>query len=256
MNQLFYRETGQGSPLLILHGLFGTSDNWHNVARVLAQGNRKVILADLRNHGLSFHDNEFTYEAMANDVARLINTLQIAPVDLIGHSMGGKVAMQLAIDHPGLIQNLIVADIAPKPYPVHHHQIIQGLKAIPVGALNNRKEADDKLAQYVQEAGVRQFLLKNLTRAKSGGYAWKMNLPVISEQIENVGAAMPDGLTVDLPTLFIRGGKSDYIRDEDEGHISRLFSNYQIHTLAGAGHWVHAEQPQAFISAVTKFLNQ
>lgn len=256
MKQLFFREVGQGSgtPLLILHGLFGTSDNWHNIARNFAEDGHHVVVADLRNHGLSFHDDTFTYPAMAEDVARLITHLGLPKANIIGHSMGGKVTMHLALDYPELLHRIVVADIAPKAYPVHHHQIIAGLQAMPVQAIKSRKEADDALAQYVPEAGVRQFLLKNLARDKAGGYNWKMNLPVIISQIENVGQALPAGNTIDLPALFIRGGKSDYILDEDEALLARHFSQYSLQTLANAGHWVHAEQPAAFLAMVKAFL--
>lgn len=251
--KLAYQETGEGEPIIIFHGLFGSSDNWLSIAKELSE-TYKVYLPDLRNHGDSPHAEEFTYAAMAEDIATFIEQHQIKNPIVVGHSMGGKAAMRFAVEHPKLLKKLVVVDIAPRYYPPHHQVILEGLKAIDIQNLKSRKEADNTLSEYVSELGVRQFLLKNLGRSKGGGYEWKLNLPVIDSKIENVGEALSDDKSFDKPTLFINGTTSNYIKKEDEGMISKIFPNSKIEPIRGAGHWVHAEKPEEFLEVLLSFI--
>ena len=250
--QLFYREQGQGKPLIILHGLFGSSDNWLTVTKKLSE-EYKIFLVDQRNHGRSPHADEFTYSAMAEDLNEFFKQHNIESANLIGHSMGGKVAMNFAMRYPSMVDSLIVADIGPKYYPRHHDTIIQGLKSINLTETPNRMAADNALAEYVPELEVRQFLLKNLAR-EGESFVWRINLSVIERDIENVGEALSKGKSFDKPTLFIRGGRSKYILDDDQNLIKELFPNSSIETIPDAGHWVQAEAPTEFITLVLDFL--
>ncbi len=252
--KLSFREMGAGEPLIILHGLFGSSDNWLSIAREL-EGQYKIYLVDQRNHGDSPHSNEFTYAAMAADLKDFIEEHEIKAPVVMGHSMGGKTAMKFAVTYPELLKKLIVVDIAPRYYPVHHDVILEGLQSIDVAKLESRRDADKALAGYVPELGVRQFLLKNLGRNSAGGYEWKVNLLVISDQIENVGEALGENERFEKPVLFINGANSGYIKKErDESLIQQIFPKAKIETIAGAGHWVHAEKPAAVIEKVRTFI--
>ena len=253
MGDLFYREIGEGTPIIILHGLFGASDNWMSIGKLLGE-NYKIYLLDQRNHGNSIKSDAFDYETMAADVSTFIEENQINSPIILGHSMGGKVAMNLAIKYPEKISKLIIADIGPKAYPVHHQVILEGLNAINPARIQSRKEADEILANYVKTKGIRQFLLKNIGRKESGGFEWKINLPIITEKIENVGEPLNTKSMFEKPTLFIRGENSNYILDEDVALIHTIFTNSRIETIKNAGHWLHAEQPQAFINIVSQFL--
>lgn len=252
--KLNYKMIGEGEPLIILHGLFGSSDNWISIARKLGD-RRKVFLIDQRNHGDSPHSDEFTYEAMSADLKEFTVEHSISNFDLIGHSLGGKTAMLFATQYPKMVNSLIVVDIAPKYYSVQHDTIIEGLNSIDLSTLQSRNEADILLANYVPLLGVRQFLLKNLKRTTSG-FAWKINLQVIEKEIAEVGNAIPDKAHFDKPTLFIRGDLSNYILDEDMELIHKHFSSANLITINNASHWVHAEQPSAFLEEVTTFLNR
>ena len=251
---LFYREVGQGSPIVILHGLFGSSDNWLSIAKVLGES-YKVYTVDQRNHGQSPHDDQFDYQAMAIDLKDFLLAHDIHNPIIIGHSMGGKVAMQFAVDNPDMLAQLVVVDIAPKSYPIHHDMILKGLDALPLSTIKSRGEADQHLSAYVSEIGTRQFLLKNIAR-DSTGFSWKINLPVIKDNIENVGEGLPDGDLFDKPTLFINGRKSNYIKEDDAPKILQHFPNATLHTIDNAGHWVHAEQPEEFLKTLSAFLQK
>ena len=252
MQQLYHRELGEGDPLIILHGLFGTSDNWLTLGRRYAE-KHKVYLLDQRNHGQSFHDDDFSYEAMATDLERFMTHYKIEEANLLGHSMGGKTAMTFATTRPQRVKKLIVADMGPQFYPVRHHAILKALFSIDLKNLYSRKEADEKLGELIPETGIRQFLLKNLARTPEG-FGWKMNLPVIASEIEQVGKGLNQNSSYKQPALFIRGGRSDYIRDTDLNLIHSIFGNSEVKTLEGAGHWLHAEKPRAFFDITTQFL--
>jgi len=249
---LFFRKTGEGSPIIILHGLFGSSDNWLSIARVLGESHT-VYSLDQRNHGQSEHSDYFSYEIMAEDLREFIVEHNIQNPVIIGHSMGGKVAMQFAVDHADMLKKLIVVDIAPKSYPVHHDTILEGLNSINMQTLASRNEADEQLSKYVPEIGTRQFLLKNIART-SEGFAWKINLPVIETGIEQIGVGLEPNANYNGDTLFIRGRNSNYIKDEDQATLKHYFPNSELVTIENAGHWVHAEQPETFLTAIKAFI--
>ncbi|GAB3828189.1 alpha/beta fold hydrolase [Hymenobacter jeollabukensis] len=258
MLQLNFREQGQGRPLVILHGLFGTLDNWQTLARQWA-AHFRVILVDLRNHGRSPHAAEHTYALMAEDVLGLFDQLQLpADTTLMGHSMGGKVAMRFALDHPERVRQIIVVDIAPRFSDMEHQDdVIEGLNALDFAGIENRQQADDALARHIRQPDVRQFLLKNLYRREDNAFAWRINLPVLTAGVAALGEEITAAQPFLKPALFIRGGKSDYVNADDKLHgIPALFPNSQVETIVDAGHWVHAEKPQEVFELVTAFVNQ
>lgn len=252
--KLNVRKTGTGKPLIILHGLFGSADNWMSIAKELSES-YTLYLVDQRNHGDSEHSDDWNYQVMAEDIVELMDDEGLEKAFVMGHSMGGKTAMFLALKYPARVEKLIVADIAPRYYPVHHQKILEGLNAIDLERISSRKEADDKLAEHIDEAGIRQFLLKSLTR-KEGKFAWKVNLPVITEKIEIVGEALTGDSSFDQPTLFMGGANSNYIQDKDKADIDRYFPNSHLIYIKDAGHWLHAEQPAAVIETVKSFLGE
>ncbi|MFM9838395.1 MAG: alpha/beta fold hydrolase [Cyclobacteriaceae bacterium] len=251
--KLFYRQAGQGQPLIILHGLFGSSDNWYSLSKVFSES-FTVYTVDQRNHGQSPHSDEFDYKLLTEDLEEFLQEHAIKDPIVIGHSMGGKTAMNLAIKNPSLIQKLIVVDIAPKSYPVHHDQILDGLTAIPIATLASRNEADTILAKFVPELDVRQFLLKNLSRNSNGKFEWKINVSAIEKHIEEIGQGMQYEGTFAKPTLFIKGARSNYFKPGDDELILKLFPAAKMTTL-DTGHWVQAEKPQEFVQSVLNFLN-
>ncbi|MDQ3534415.1 MAG: alpha/beta fold hydrolase [Bacteroidota bacterium] len=251
--ELFFREFGQGYPIIILHGLFGSSDNWLTLGKKFAEYN-KVYLVDLRNHGSSFHDEEFNYKVMAEDILQLYKNQKIDDAIVLGHSMGGKVAMTFAQQNLEKVSKLIVADISPAAYPLRHDVIVETLAAVKIEDISTRQEADLQLQQFIPEVEIRQFLLKNLTRNKDGNFKWKLNLPIIERDIDNVGEPVSTGQVFPKPTLFIKGGRSKYILDKDLPLMNKIFPNHQLITMPGAGHWLHAEQPEAFYSIVKDFI--
>ena len=252
--KLFSRVLGQGEPMIVLHGLFGSSDNWLTQAKLLAN-HFKVFSLDLRNHGQSPHSDEFDYPSMAKDLEEFIDTNGLHEPVIIGHSMGGKAAMNFAVAHPGKLSKLIVVDIAPKAYNLEHYTIAEGLKAIPLDTVFSRNEADEILAQHVPEPDVRQFLLKNLQRKSEGGFTWKINLPVITNKLTNIGVDLQFPGSFNKPTLFIRGSKSNYIRDSDWDRITEVFPAAELKSM-DTGHWVQAEKPQEFADLVMQWLTK
>lgn len=251
--KLFHRILGEGDPLFILHGLFGSSDNWLTLGRQFSD-NYQVVLVDLRNHGQSPKSELWDYPAMAADIYQLSKNLGFNKINLLGHSMGGKVGMTLADTYPDLLKKLIVADIAPRFYPIRHRQIIDGLLSINMDQIINRREADEQLANFVSVPGIRMFLLKNLEKNDAGGFRWKLNLEVINNHLENVGQATLPTKVISIPTLFIRGINSDYVTDEDIMEIRKYYSNSMVESIGNAGHWLHAEQPVAFMTTALEFL--
>lgn len=251
--KLNFKKTGTGKPLVILHGLFGSADNWFSIAKELEK-DFTLYLVDQRNHGDSPHSEEWNYEVMVEDLKELIDEEGLDKIYLMGHSMGGKTAMNFAVEYPERVDRLIVADIAPRYYEVHHQTILEGLNSIKLDQIKSRKEADDQLAKYIDEVGIRQFLLKSLGR-NSEGFVWKINLPVITGNIEEVGEELDSDGKYEGPTLFLGGSNSNYIRQEDLPDILEHFPNYQIEFVQDAGHWLHAEKPEAVIQEVRRFLN-
>jgi esterase len=254
--KLFFRKSGEGKPVVILHGLFGLSDNWQTLGKQLAQNGFTVYLVDLRNHGNSPHSNEFNYDVLSKDVLELIEQENITNPTLLGHSLGGKTAMQFALHYPEKISSLIVVDIAPRYYEPHHQKVLNGLFSVDLNVIQSRGEAEKILASKIADVGTRQFLLKNLYWKESNKLDWKFNLKGIADTIENVGKEIKAENTFDKPTLFIKGEKSNYINDFDTTAIKKLFPESTILTAAGAGHWVPAESPVWFLESVLVFLNQ
>jgi len=251
--KLNYKKLGNGEPIIILHGLFGSLDNWLTVAKELSES-FEVYLVDQRNHGQSPHSEEFNYQVMADDLAEFIKDHDINNASIIGHSMGGKTAMKFALQHTDLWDKLVVVDISPKAYPVHHDTILEGLNSIDLENLKSRGDADKQLEKHISDFGTRQFLLKNLARTNEGGFKWKINLPVIEENIEIIGEGMEEKLVIEKDVLFVRGEKSDYIQDEDNILIVQHFPNSKVETIKGAGHWVHAEKPDELLKLLVSFL--
>jgi esterase len=252
--KLFFRVYGEGQPIIILHGLFGSSDNWLPQAKILST-KYKVFIVDQRNHGQSPHDDAFDYDSMVSDLLEFVDDHQLKDPIIIGHSMGGKTAMNFALKHPGKLQKLIVVDIAPRQYDLEHYIIADGLNAIPINTITSRVEADQALSNYVHEPDTRQFLLKNLQRKAEGGFTWKINLPIISEKLSNVGVDLQISGVFDKPTLFIRGSRSSYIRDDDRKRIKEIFLKSTLITM-DTGHWVQAEKPQEFVEIVMQWLTK
>ena len=249
---LHYGEQGDGAAtVLLLHGLFGSGDNLGALARSLAADHR-VISADLRNHGRSPHSPTMSLAELAGDVLALLDALAIDRAHVVGHSLGGKVAMQLALTAPHRIERLVCADIAPVQYAPHHQGIFAGLRAVDLSALKQRGDADLLLARYVEELPVRQFLLKSLYR-DDAGFHWRFDLQSLIANYDEVLAA-PKGRPFEGPVLFIKGGSSDYLLPEHADRLRTLFPNFKLKIIEGTGHWLHGEKPVVFNKLVRDFL--
>ncbi|MEM7655493.1 MAG: alpha/beta fold hydrolase [Bacteroidota bacterium] len=251
--KLHFKSFGQGPAVIILHGLFGSLDNWVSLGRQLAE-DFSVYLVDQRNHGRSPHDDEWNYELMAEDLAEFMEDQGVLQAHLIGHSMGGKTVMQFAGMNPYQIDKLIVADMAPVVYSPHHTSIIEALNSVPVGDIKNREEADEWLQKGIEEWGVRQFLLKGLGRNKAGGFRWKFNLRVLSDLYPNVLETVSMDHPFDGPTLFLYGGTSTYVLPDYHPTVRELFPAVEFVEMPEAGHWLHADDPQGFLQEVRRFL--
>ena len=249
--KLHYRKYGEGQPLIILHGLFGSSDNWQTLGKKFAE-NFEVYLVDQRNHGHSPKSNEFNYQLLSDDLYKLITDLELENITLIGHSMGGKTVMHFAQEHPLFIKKLIVVDIGPKAYPMHHDIILAGLNSLDLSTIKSRGQADKQLSKFIEDIGVKQFLLKNLYWIEKGQLGLRINIPVLEKKMPDIVAAIPDKI-VETHTLFIRGEKSNYIVEDDFQNIYDQFPNSEIETIYDAGHWVHAENPFSFYNMVLEF---
>ena len=253
--ELHFRQFGERTarPLLLLHGLFGSSANWLGIARRL-QDRYRLILPDLRNHGRSPHTQRMDYPAMAKDILQLLARLEIPTTHIIGHSMGGKVAMWLALTQPERVDRLVVVDVAPVAYAHRFETIFAGLQAIDLGCLSDRREADRQLAGQVESKQVRGYLLQNLVK-QADGWAWRLNLPILKRAIATL-AGFPDPGAMSFPgdALFIYGGNSNYVQSEHVAAIRNGFPFARLRSVAGAGHWVYADQPDGFIHALDAFL--
>lgn len=245
---------GRGKPMLILHGFLGMGDNWKTLGKQFSTLGFQVHLIDQRNHGRSFHSKNFNYDVMANDLEVYCEFHELKAIILLGHSMGGKTAMMFAAQQPNLVSKLIVADIAPKFYPIHHDDILNGLSELNFDTLKTRKEADQILSAYVPDFGTRQFLLKNLYWVTPDRLGMRINLEVLKTHVAEVGEALPEQLSFEKATLFLRGDKSEYISTEDESSIRTQFPLSKIETISNAGHWLHAENPREFYSVVERFI--
>ncbi|MCJ9427603.1 alpha/beta fold hydrolase [Kordiimonas marina] len=250
--QLYFRERGAGAPLVMLHGLFGSADNLGGIARIL-ESDFRVIAPDLRNHGRSPHDDHMSYPLMAADVLALMDSLGLEKVHLFGHSMGGKTAMQLALNAPDRVSKLVVGDIAPVAYGHHHSRILEGMRAVADAGDMSRSDAEKILSTYVDEPDVLSFLLTNWRRQDDGTQGWRLNLDAIERDYMEIAAANTGGPFMG-PTLFVRGGNSDYVQAEHREAILRLFPNASVRTVEGTGHWLHAEKPDLVARIVNRFL--
>ncbi|MDY7396261.1 alpha/beta fold hydrolase [Aureibaculum sp. 2210JD6-5] len=244
---------GKGEPLLILHGFLGMGDNWKTLAKKFSE-HYEVHLIDQRNHGRSFHSEEFSYELMVEDSLRYIEHHKLKSVNTIGHSMGGKTAMLFAVTHPDKVNKLIVADIGPKFYPRHHDTILEGLSAIDFSEQKTRGEVEEVLKEYIPEWGVRQFLLKNVYWKNKEQLAFRFNLEALKENIDEIGTPLPTLAAFNGETLFLRGENSGYITDNDVALIETHFPKALVKTVKNAGHWLHAENPTDFYDYVVSFL--
>jgi len=254
MPELHYTSDGEGEPLVVLHGLFGSGRNWQSHVRQFASRFR-VINVDLRNHGQSFHADEMNYPAMATDVAALLQQLELESCRVLGHSMGGKVAITLAFNHPALVARLVIADIAPVSYLHHYDDLIDPILALPLDQIESRTQADHLLRPHIPEDSLRVFLMQNLVR-QADGWRWRVNWRTIQRDMEYLTGfdEMPADWRVDVPTLFIRGARSDYIGDTEIEVIRQRFGDVEIATIENAGHWLHAENPAEFSRKVLGYL--
>ena len=251
---LFRQVFGEGQPLIILHGLFGSGDNWLTHARLLSDRYR-VFLVDQRNHGRSPHHPDMSYPHMAADVIGLMAEEGLRDVILVGHSMGGKTAMHVAREFPHLLDRLVVVDMGIKAYPPHHDRIFEGLFAAHAETASSRSEVQSRLAPFVDDPATLQFLMKNVYWTEPGKLAWRFNLPVLRNSIQHILAAIPDEPVVHTPTLFMRGALSGYIREEDYRAITAIFPDSVFTVLEGAGHWPHAEVPERFLEELREFID-
>jgi len=251
--RLHHKSYGAGRPLVILHGLFGSLNNWQTLAKRLGE-HFNVFTVDLRNHGHSPHSSVFTYEAMAEDVRDLLLGDGLSPASLIGHSMGGKAAMQLALNFPDLVDRLVVVDIAPKQYPPAHDGLMDAMGALDLEAYTTREEIDRALAGRVPATAVRQFLLTNLRRDETGVYRWKINFEVIRANSGELNRAQTADMPFEKPALFLSGERSSSITPGDHPAIMRLFPRARFQAINAAGHWVHVDAPDEFLRVVLGFL--
>ncbi len=255
MEVLHSRIIGEGKPLCILHGFLGMSDNWKTLGNKYANEGFEVHLIDQRNHGKSFHDPNFNYDILALDLVHYLRHHRLDKISLIGHSMGGKTAMQMACSQPELVERLLVADIAPKYYPPHHNAIIDALNGLSTEALQSRKGAERALAEDITDVGTRQFLLKNLYWITKEQLGFRCNLAVLSTKMEEIGENISATALYNGPTLFLKGDRSEYVVEADYPEIKRHFPKAVIQTIANAGHWLHAENPLQFFEKSLIFMN-
>ncbi|MFO8055541.1 MAG: alpha/beta fold hydrolase [Bacteroidales bacterium] len=255
--KLFYHTFGEGPPLIILHGLYGLSDNWVTIAK-RAAANYKVYIPDQRNHGRSPHHSTFNYYALADDLMEFMEAHNIEQPVLMGHSMGGKVAIHFALDYPEDVEKLIVVDMGVRKYKAKaiHYQLIEAMESVDFDQAGTRDEVEQQLGRYVQSRPLRMFLMKNLKRYSRQRLGWKLNLPVLKASMENIVEGISTENQFKKPTLFIAGGKSDYVLEEDHPKIKEIFPSALIKTIPGASHWLHVEAPEVFCEILSNFLQK
>jgi len=253
MEILHSKILGSGEPLIIIHGFLGMGDNWKSLAGRFSN-DFEVHLIDQRNHGRSFHANDFSYEILVDDLLQYVNHYQLKKINLLGHSMGGKTAMLFAVNYPEIVNKLIVADIGPKFYPRHHDIILEGLSIIDFSQQTSRKEIEEVLQGYIPEIGIRQFLLKNVYWKTKEQLAFRFNLDSLLENIDEIGAALPALTVFKGEALFLKGENSGYINNDDKSLIVAHFPKSSVITVKNAGHWLHAENPNDFYDHVVSFL--
>ncbi|MBD3223494.1 MAG: alpha/beta fold hydrolase [Caldithrix sp.] len=252
--QLHYEEMGKGENVVILHGLFGMSDNWMTIGERISQRHR-VFLIDQRNHGQSPHSKTFNYDVLADDLQEFLDTHGLEHTKIIGHSMGGKVGMNFALQNPERVDKLVVVDIAPRAYDhPYFEKFIKAMMGIDIAAIQNRKDAHMALKEAIPQKAIRNFLLKNLARKADNQFEWKINLSAVRDNLNHIFDAVDSEATFDKPALFVRGEKSNYVNNEDYPHIRKLFTQAKMVTIPKATHWIHAEQPEAFCDHLRMFL--
>ncbi len=251
---LFSKVLGEGEPVIILHGLFGSLNNWNTLGRKLGEKFR-VFLVDQRNHGRSPHDRVHTYKALAADLDEFYQENNISSAYLIGHSMGGKTAMEFALSHPGAVKKLVVVDMSPRATAARHDAILDAMTTLRLQRFTSREEVDEALQGKIPDQAVRQFLLTNLKREENGRFSWKMNLSNLQNNYTEINRGIDNGRRFDGPVLFVRGGRSPYLTDDDLPLIRVLFPNARVQSISEAGHWVHAEAPEQFLAMVTQFIS-
>ena len=252
---LHFQEFGQGRPVIILHGLFGSARNWQGIARSLAE-NHRVITPDLRNHGQSFHENSMSYIDMADDIITLCDHLNLSDAILIGHSMGGKVAMTVALTHPEQFSALIIVDIAPFDYEHSFHDLVEAMLNMDLKNLKNRAGAEAELKKITNDINIIQFILQNLIRVE-GNFCWRINLDTISASLTSL-SQFPENLktrSCRIPSLFLGGSESAYLTSMHNTAIYRHFPAAEITMIEGSGHWLHVEKPKEFLHEVKNFIN-
>lgn len=254
MEPLHSNILGQGDPLIVLHGFLGMSDNWKGLGKLYAEHGLEVHLVDQRNHGKSFHSPNFDYALMAGDLRDYMAHHGLDSALVLGHSMGGKTAMQLATDHPTRVDRLLVADIGPKAYPPHHQQIIDSLATLDLDQIKSRTEAEEVLAKSLKSPMIRQFLLKNLYWVDRETLGLRFNFAVLKDRMPEVGQALDPGARYEGPTLFLKGERSDYIPQEDLPQLLEHFPNARLDQVSNAGHWLHVENPKEFFEKSLAFL--
>jgi esterase len=252
--KLYFKKIGEGKPLFILHGLFGLGDNWATISKSYAENGFCCYLIDLRNHGRSPHSFDITYEAMATDLAELMQDEQIEKINLIGHSMGGKAAMFFSSLYTEKTNKLIVADIAPRYYAQHHQSIFSTLKSIDISTLTTRKETEELVRSGIKDEATIQLLMKNLYWKDDTTLDWRFGFSEIEQNIENIGKEFAPGKKINIPVLFVKGERSGYINESDETEIKKIFPLAEFKVVPSAGHWVHAENPKGFLEATLEFL--
>lgn len=251
---LYSKIEGEGKPFLILHGFLGMSDNWKTLGLEFSKLGYQVHMLDLRNHGRSLQSPNFNYEIMAQDVKEYCDQNKLENIILLGHSMGGKVAMEVATTCPNLVEKLIIADIGTKFYPQHHQSIIEGLMSVDFSLKPSRSDVDEQVAHYVKDFGTRQFLLKSLYWKESDQLDYRFNINYLNENIDEIGKELSSGKSFEKNTLFLRGSNSNYILDEDILEIQSHFPKMILKTVSNSGHWLHAENPNEFYEYVINFL--
>ncbi|RLD68682.1 MAG: alpha/beta hydrolase [Bacteroidetes bacterium] len=267
--ELFFRKYGEGTPIVIVHGLYGSSDNWVTIGRRLAE-NFEVFIIDQRNHGRSPHSKLHNYDLMVDDLYNFLEKQDIKKAVLVGHSMGGKTVMQFAYQYSEKVSALIVLDIVPKSYvqiakknesEISHYGILKAMKDVNFSIINNRKDVDRELEKVIKNIRIRQFLLKNIHRDKDNSLSWGLNVEALYNGLDEILNGMDTGLyhtgdaITGFPVLFIRGANSKYILDGDIERIETIFPYAELKTIDNAGHWLHAEQPQKLVSLIEDFLN-
>jgi pimeloyl-ACP methyl ester carboxylesterase len=248
--QLNYKIIGQGEPIILLHGLFGMLDNWQTMAKRLADAGYMAILLDQRDHGRSQHSNQFNYALLAEDLRHFMEDNWIHQATLLGHSMGGKTALRFTAEHESMVSSLIIVDMGIKRYAGGHLDVFEALFSIDLAALDSREQAEQQLQSKLRDNGTVQFLMKNLSRKKEGGFEWKMNLALLLKEYQNILAPIEFSHPVHIPACFIRGQQSDYVLDEDIPAIKTALPEATFVTIPGAGHWVHADKPDELFQAI------